>query len=180
MLKSRARLWVTSSTAASTSSPLTSSSTSALFSRRTSRTCCCESELFFALGNACEYHYFHLIWLSSLVLSSRPSPLLHDFCFRTRSSVIHTMGKWVHLWAARCSSRALVCCDVLPGSFFHGVHPQFLQAAWFLSSFFLYISFWHLSIWALCGAKERLTFWNILRTKFFGFLELKLARTVAC
>lgn len=78
MWKSRARLWVTSSTAASTSSPRTSFSTSVPFSRRTSRTCCCESQLVFlfcglgsVLGKACKYHV--LIWFGCLHLFSPPS-----------------------------------------------------------------------------------------------------------
>lgn len=71
MWKSRAHLWVTSSTAASTSSPRTSFSTSARFSWRTSRTCCCESQLFiwfcgFCAWNACQYPV--LIWFGCLHL----------------------------------------------------------------------------------------------------------------
>lgn len=48
-------------------------------------------------GKACEYRYFISFGCLPLFFLPFRSPLLHNFCFLTYSSVIHTMGKLVHL-----------------------------------------------------------------------------------
>lgn len=151
MWKSRAPLWVTSSTAGSTSSPPTSSSTSVLFSRRTSRTCCCEWELF--LGGICAWESswipFILFYLVVFICSFFPSRLLLPwFLFLTHSSVIHTMGKLVHLRVVlERSLSGVMCClavfSTLCTRSFCKPHDFFLCASFF------WLLKWHWrNVWA--------------------------------